>query len=163
MERSPSESGAEAIRAGPVLGIAGILTVVGGALFAFAIATAMDGSWGAAAIVSIMAVVAWVFAFNWLSFYMSWRSPEMRLHALRLKRTRALRRVDELRTYASFCELEANCWPEDSLDRAELVAYAEVARRLADESLREWREIERALRAERFEQITRGPTANTRN
>jgi hypothetical protein len=76
------------------------------------------------------------------------------IHELELRRDEAYRRVNELRRYAGFCELEAKCWPEDSSDRAELVAYAEVARLQADETLRRWRDLERALRAERFERIT---------
>jgi hypothetical protein len=82
------------------------------------------------------------------------RIAQHRIHTLTARRDQALRRTHDLQTYASFCLRESECWPEDSIDRAELVAYSEVASRLADESLREWREIERKLRAERFEQIT---------
>jgi hypothetical protein len=81
-------------------------------------------------------------------------SQETQIPYLTERRDEALRRVGHLRAYAAFCEQEAKCWPEDSLDRGELLAYAAVALRLADESQREWREIERKLRAERFEQIT---------
>jgi hypothetical protein len=82
-------------------------------------------------------------------------SQETQIPYLTERRDEALRRVGHLRAYACFCEQEAKCWPEDSLDRAELTTYAAVATRLADESQREWREMERKLRAERFEEITK--------
>jgi hypothetical protein len=100
----------------------------------------------------IMGVVASLVAFNFCVFYAN--LSERRIHVLLAQRDESLRRVDELRTYANFCELEARCWPEDSIDRAELVAYARIARLQADETLHKWREIERTLRTERFEQIT---------
>jgi hypothetical protein len=149
MERPPTE----APKAGPVLGIAGILTAFGWVFCVMAVATAMDGGWGAAAIRFILSIVAWVFAFKWYAFYATF--SERRIHALLAQRDESLRHVDELRRYANFCELEAKCWPEDSVDRAELVAYAHIARMQADETFHKWREIERKLRAERFEQITK--------
>lgn len=80
-------------------------------------------------------------------------SQEAQIPYLTERRHEALRRMGQLRTYAAFCEQEAKCWPEDSIDRAELEVYAKVASRQAEESLYEWRQIERQIRAERFEQI----------
>jgi hypothetical protein len=112
------------------------------------------GSWTVATVAVMVAIVVWVFAFNWFAFSASLASfGEVRIHALLAARDDALRRVEELRRYANFCELEAGCWPEDSSDRSELLAYASVARLQADEALFRWREIERELRAQRFEQI----------
>lgn|SRR5215217_2585173 len=151
MERPPTE----APKAGPVLGIAGILTLVGWGVCGMAVYAVALGRWTGASVAFLVAVVAWVFAFNWFAFYASWLRPEHRIHTLVAQRDESLRHVDELRRYANFCELEAKCWPEDSVDRAELVAYARIARIQADETLHKWREIERKLRAERFEQITK--------
>ena len=109
-----------------------------------------------AVIAFISGIVTTVIAFNFCRFstHLRSRSQQTQIPYLTERRDASLRRVWELRRYANFCELEAKCWPEHSLDHDELVVYAKVARRLADESLREWREIERKLRAERFEQIT---------
>ena len=150
MERPPS------FRARPVLGIAAILTLVGWVFCGMGVYAAAGeaGSWTGATVAFMVAVVVWVFAFKWFAFSASLASfGEVRIHALLAARDDARRRVEELRRYANFCELEALCWPEDSIDRAELLAYASVARRQADETLYEWREIERELRAQRFEQI----------
>jgi hypothetical protein len=155
MERLPS------FRARPALQVAGILTAFGWVFFVMAVYAAVGGSWGAATIMFITGIVAWVFAFKWYAFGASLASlsarlspqPSYRIHTLTERRDEALRRVGELERYAAFCRREAECWPEDSLDRAELVAYASVATRQAEATVFEWREIERALRAERFEQI----------
>jgi hypothetical protein len=147
--------------------VAALLTIVGWALFVLvgklASSAAGDGSWLDAAIAFLATIVAFVAAFtgSYAFSHTSLRVPKgeerslaLKLRELECRRDGAYRRATDLRKYASFCELEARCWPEDSIDRAELEVYASVARRLADESLREWRELVRALRAERFEQIT---------
>jgi hypothetical protein len=139
------------------LGIAAILVVVGWVFCGTAIYAVALGRWTEATVAFILVVVVWVFAAKWLVF--ASEAGPASLAQLVAQRDDALRRVGELRRYANFCELEAECWPEDSFDRAELVAYAKVAGLQADETLHKWREIEREIRAERFEQIT----ANTRN
>jgi hypothetical protein len=131
-----------------------------------ACAAGEDGNWGEAAVFFIVGVVVWVFAGEAWRTFGSGRFDLSRrrenpssggeagdIDALLAARDEARRRVDELRRYADFCELEAKCWPEDSIDHAELVVYAEVAKVQADETLRRWLKIERAIRAERFEQI----------
>jgi hypothetical protein len=151
--RGPSED------IGPALHLAGVLTLVGWVFGGMGAYAAASGTWDAAVVAFIMAALAWIFALKSFTFYVRFpglrsRGPSHRLHTLLEQRMRALRRAEDLKRYANFCELESRSWPEDSIDRAELLAYASVARRLAGESLREWRELERKARAERFERIT---------
>jgi hypothetical protein len=146
-----------------------LVVVVGWGICGMALYAVALGSASVAAASFIVAIAVWVASSGAapsesfssfrrrLVFYArntNRRSPEHRIHTLSARRDQALRRTHDLQTYASFCLRESECWPEDSIDRAELVAYSEVASRLADESLREWRELHRAIRAERFEQIT---------
>jgi len=109
---------------------------------------------GLIVIAFILGIVVTIVGFNLCAIYTHERE-ETQIPYLTQRRNEALDRVGQLRTYASYREQEAKCWPEDSSDRAELLAYASVARRQAEETLFRWREIERALRTERFEEITK--------
>ena len=111
---------------------------------------------GVIVIAFIMGIVLTIVGSNFCALYTHERTlRQSEISYLTERRDATLRRMGQLRTYASYCEQEAKCWPEDSIDHAELTTYAAVALRLADESQREWREIERKLRACHFEQITK--------